>query len=79
MNPPIPRVWLGLALMFAIATAAVITNTVNGWTSLVPVSEDVPLLTRHVLFTLELTVLAVAVEATWWAVSSRRSRSRSRS
>ena len=79
MNPPIPRVWLGLALMFAIAAAAVITNTVNGWTSLVPVSEDVPLVTRHVLFTLELTVLAVVVEATWWAVWSRRSRSRSRS
>ena len=79
MNPPIPRVWLGLALMVAIAAAAVITNTVSGWTTLVPVSEDVPLLTRHVLFTLELTVLAVVVEATWWAVWSRRSRSRSHS
>ena len=79
MNPPIPRVWLGLALLFAIAAAAVITNTVSGWTNLVPVSEDVPLLTRHVLFTLELTVLGVLVEATWWAVWSRRSRSRSHS
>jgi hypothetical protein len=77
MNPPIPRVWLGLALMFAIAAAAVITNTVDGWTRLVPVSGDVPLLTRHVLLTLELTVLAVVLEATWWAVWSRRSRSRS--
>ena len=79
MNPPLPRVWLGLALLFAIAAAAVITNTVDGWTSLVPVSEDVPLLPRHVLFPLELTVRAVAVEATGWAVSSRRSRSRSHS
>ena len=79
MNPPIPRVWLGLATMFAIAAAAVITNTVSGWTSLVPVSEDVPLITRRVLLTLELTVAAVAVEATWWAVWVRRSRSRSHS
>ena len=79
MNPPIPRVWFGLATLVAIAAAAVITNTVDGWTSLVPVSEDVPLLARHALLTLELTLVAVAVEATWWAVWLRRSRSRSHS
>ena len=79
MNPPIPRVWVGLAMMVAIAAAAVITNMVDGWTRLVPVSENVPLLARHVLLTLELALVAVAVEATWWAVWLRRSRSRSRS
>ena len=79
MNPPIPRVWVGLAMMFAIAAAAVITNTVDGWTRLIPVSDDVPLLARHALLTLELMLVAVAVEATWWAVWSRRSRSRSHS
>jgi hypothetical protein len=79
MNPPIPRVWVGLAMMVAIALAAVITNTMDGWTRLVPVSQDVPLLARHALLTLELALVAVAVEATWWAVWSRRSRSRSRS
>jgi hypothetical protein len=64
-------------MMVAIAAAAVITNTIDGWTRLVPVSEDVPLVARHALLTLELALLVVAVEATWWAVWSRRSRSHS--
>ena len=71
MNPPIPRVWFGLAFFFGVAASAVLTRTLDGWTSLVPVSDNVPLATRRVLLTLELTVLAVAVEAMWWAARSR--------
>ena len=71
MNPPLPRVWFGLAFFFGVAASAVLTRTLDGWTSLVPVSDSVPLATRRVLLTLELTVLAVAVEAMWWVAQSR--------
>jgi hypothetical protein len=60
-------VWFVLAFFFGVAASALITRSVDGWTSLVPVPESVPLLTRRVLLTLELTVLAIAVEAMWWA------------
>jgi len=74
MDAPIPRAWFGLAILFAVAAAAVITSTGDGWTRLVPASDDVPLLTRRVLLTLELAVLALVIEATWWVFQSRRSR-----
>jgi hypothetical protein len=73
MTPPIPRVWFGLAFFFGIAATAVITRTVEGWPSLVPVPDTVPLGTQRILLTLELVVLALAFEAGWWAI--RRSRS----
>lgn len=66
MNAPIPRVWFGLAFLFAVVAAFVITRTLDNWTQLVPVPENIPLGTRRVLLTLELTVVVFAVEAIWW-------------
>jgi hypothetical protein len=75
MNPPVPRVWFGLAFFFGLAATFVITRTLESWTQLVPVAEDVPLATRRILLTLELTVVAFAVQAIWWAArNSLRSR-----
>jgi hypothetical protein len=68
MNPPVPRAWFGLAFFFALAMTVLITRTLDGWTELVPVPENVPLGTRRVLLTLELMVLGVAIQALWWAV-----------
>ena len=59
MNPPIPSAWFGLAFFFGIAATAVITRTLEGWSSLVPVPNTVPLATQKVLLTLELMVLAI--------------------
>jgi hypothetical protein len=71
VNPPIPRAWFGLAFFFGIATTFVITRTLENWTELVPVPENVPLATRRVLLTLEMMVLGVAIQAIWWLVSVR--------
>jgi hypothetical protein len=72
MTPPIPRVWLGLAFFFGVAVSAVLTRTVEGWPSLVPVPDTVPLATQRVLLTLELVVFALAFEAGWWTLKRRR-------
>jgi hypothetical protein len=75
MNPPVPRTWFGLAFFFGVAATFVITRTLESWTQLVPVPEDVPLATRRVLLTLELMVLGVAIQAIWWvARTTRRTR-----
>jgi hypothetical protein len=71
MNAPIPRVWFGLAFLVAVAAAFVITQTFDNWSQLVPVPESVPLGTRRVLLTLELTVVGFAVEAIWWLARNR--------
>jgi hypothetical protein len=71
MNPPVPRAWFGLAFFFGLIATFAITRTVEGWTQLVPASEDVPLLTRQILLTLEMTVLGFAAQAIWWAIRNR--------
>ena len=68
MNPPIPRVWFGLAFFFGVAATFVITRTVDNWTELVPVPQSVPLGTQRVLLTLEIMVLGVVSQAIWWFV-----------
>ena len=68
MNPPIPRVWFGLAFLFGVAATFVITRTVDNWTELVPVPQSVPLGTQRVLLTLEIMVLGVVSQAIWWFV-----------
>ena len=68
MNPPVPRAWFGLAFFFGLAMTALITRTLDSWTELVPVPENVPLGTRRVLLTLEMMVLGIAIQAIWWAV-----------
>ena len=68
MSPPVPRVWFGLAFFFGIAATLVITRTLEHWTELVPVPENVPLGTRRVLLTLEMMLLGVAIQAAWWLV-----------
>ena len=73
MTPPIPRVWFVLATFFGIAAAAAITRTVEGWPSLVPVPDTVPLATQRIVLILELVVLAIAFEAAWWAIKRSRS------
>lgn len=72
MTPPIPRVWFGLAFFFGVAASAVLTRTVEGWPRLVPVPDTVPLGTQRVLLTLELVLLALALEAGWWAIKRSR-------
>ena len=72
MRPPVPRVWFGLAFFFGVAATFVITRTLENWAALVPVSPSVPLGTLRVLLTLELMLVAVAVQAVWWAVRNRR-------
>ena len=57
MNPPVPRAWLGLAFFFGLAMTVLITRTLDSWTALVPVPENVPLGTRRGLLTLEMMVL----------------------
>ena len=74
MNAPVPRVWFGLAFLFAVVAAFVITWTLDNWTQLVPVSENVPLGTRRVLLTLELIVVGFAVQAIWWLARRLRTR-----
>jgi hypothetical protein len=71
MNPPVPRVWFGLAFFFGVATTFVITRTVESWTQLVPVADGVPLATRRVLLTLELTLIACAGQAIWWVARNK--------
>jgi hypothetical protein len=71
MNAPIPRAWFGLAFFFGLIATFAITRTVESWTQLVPVSEDVPRLTRQVLLTLELTLVGFAAQAIWWVVRHR--------
>jgi len=68
VNPPIPRVWFGLAFFFGVAATFVITRTVDNWTELVPVPQSVPLGTQRVLLTLEIMVLGVVSQAIWWFV-----------
>ena len=72
MTPPIRRVWFGLAFFFGVAASAVLTRTVEGWPSLVPVPDTVPLGTQRVLLTLELVLLALVFEAGWWAIKRSR-------
>lgn len=80
MNPPVPRLWFGLAFLFAVVAAFVITRMLDNWTQLVPVPENVPLGTRRVLLTLELTVVGFAVQAVWWLAQNRiRARSETNS
>jgi hypothetical protein len=43
MNPPVPRAWFGLAFFFGLAMTVLITRTLDSWTELVPVPENVPL------------------------------------
>jgi hypothetical protein len=71
VRPPVPRVWFGLAFFFGVAATFVITRTLENWTALVPVSPSVPLGTLRVLLTLELMLIAVAVQAVWWDVRRR--------
>jgi hypothetical protein len=68
MNPPLPRVWFGLAFFFGIAATFVLTRALDSWADLVPVSENVPLATRRVLLTLEMMLVAIGIQAIWWAV-----------
>ena len=72
MNPPVPRAWFGLAFLFAVAATFVITRTFESWTALVAAPPSVPVETQRVLLTLELMLLAIAVQAVWWALQSRR-------
>jgi hypothetical protein len=71
MRPPIPRAWFGLAFFFGVAATFGVTRTLENWTALVPVSPSVPLGTQRVLLTLELMLVAVAVQAIWWTVRNR--------
>jgi hypothetical protein len=71
MKPPVPRVWFGLAFFVGIAATFVITRTLGSWAALVPVSESVPLGTRRVLLTLEVMLVAIAVQAIWWVARNR--------
>ena len=71
MNPPVPRVWFGLAFFFGIAATFVITRTLESWTELVPVPDSVPLGTRRVLLTLEMMLLGVAIQTVWWLVRNK--------
>ena len=71
MKAPAPCVWFVLAFFVGIAATFVITRTLESWPALVPVSQSLPLGSRRVLLTLEVTLLAVAVQAIWWAVRSR--------
>jgi hypothetical protein len=68
MNPPLPRVWFGLAFFLGVAATFVITRTFDNWTQLVPVPENVPIGTRRVLLTMEILVIGVAIQAVWWSV-----------
>ena len=43
------------------------------WEAYLPVPDTVPLATQRVVLTLELMMLAIAFEATWWAIKRSRS------
>jgi Kef-type K+ transport system membrane component KefB len=70
MQPPVPRVWFGLAFFFAFVGAFLIKRFSPGVVT--ALAGELPEPAAIPVLVLLLMLLGVAVQATWWGLSKMR-------
>lgn len=72
MTPPRPRVWIGLAFLFAFVGAFVIGRLAPGVVAML--SGELPERAAIPILVLLLMLVGVALQAVWWTVHRLKSR-----